>query len=271
MPTLEANLETWNNDYDWSARGDEWSSSWGDAKTQWHGSLYPRIKSFLPAHTILEIAPGFGRWTQFLAENCERLVIVDLSEECIENCKKRFANYKHIEYHINDGKSLAMVEDKSIDFIFSFDSLVHAEIDVIESYIMEFKIKLKENGVAFIHHSNLGSFVGSSNSQQPLLLNKFKGRFFGKKSAPELQRHWRAESVSQDKFSSVCNKNGLSCLVQELVNWGNDPAYLIDCFSTFCNKNAFWHSSNVLFKNENFMQEANFLKTIFQHYNLSKK
>jgi ubiquinone/menaquinone biosynthesis C-methylase UbiE len=271
MPTLEANLAAWNNDHDWVNRGDEWSSSWGDAKNQWHGSLYPRIKSFIPTHTILEIAPGFGRWTQFLAENCERLIIVDLSEECIENCKRRFTHYKHIEYHINDGKSLAMVEDNSLDFIFSFDSLVHAEIDIIELYIKEFTSKLKGNGIGFVHHSNLGSFPDISCFRQSNLLKKLTRRIFPQESTPVLQKHWRAETVSQDKFLKLCNKYDLKCLVQELINWGNDPAYLIDCLSIFCNKTALWNSSNTLFKNENFMQEANFLKTIFQHYNLSKK
>ena len=41
-----------------------------------------------------------------------------------------FASDTHISYHINDGKSLEMVQhDDSTDFVFSFDSLVHAEAD----------------------------------------------------------------------------------------------------------------------------------------------
>jgi len=41
----------------------------------------------------------------------------------------------HIEYFINDGRSLDMLENNSIDFAFSFDSLLHAEIDVMHAYI----------------------------------------------------------------------------------------------------------------------------------------
>src|SRR5439155_24508233 len=40
---------------------------------------------------ILEIAPGFGRWTHYLKDYCENLWIVDRSSECIEACRQRFA------------------------------------------------------------------------------------------------------------------------------------------------------------------------------------
>ena len=66
---------------------------------------------------------------------CERLVIVDLTERCIEDCRERFADSTNIEYHVNDGRSLEMVEDGSIDFAFSFDSLVHVELDVLDAYV----------------------------------------------------------------------------------------------------------------------------------------
>jgi cyclopropane fatty-acyl-phospholipid synthase-like methyltransferase len=39
------------------------------------------------------------------------------------------------------------------DFVFSFDSLVHVESDVIENYLTQLAKKLKPNGIGFIHHS----------------------------------------------------------------------------------------------------------------------
>lgn len=135
MADVDINKKVWNEDYPWPQRGEEWSFSWGGADRQWYITILPRIHSFLPAETILEIAPGFGRWTQYLKEHCMHLIVVDLSEKCIEFCKKRFSQDSHISYHVNDGKSLAMIPDNSIDFAFSFDSLVHAEEDVIQSYL----------------------------------------------------------------------------------------------------------------------------------------
>ena len=86
------------------------------------------------------------------------LAVVDLAEECIKACQQRFASDSHISYFVNDGKSLAMIQDKSIDFVFSFDSLVHAEAEVIEAYLNQLAIKLQPNGIGFIHHSNLGKY-----------------------------------------------------------------------------------------------------------------
>ncbi len=74
----------------------------------------------------------------------------------MSRAKKRFISNDNIEYHINDGKSLEQIQDESIDFAFSFDSLVHAESDVIQAYLEQLGKKLKPDGVGFIHHSNIG-------------------------------------------------------------------------------------------------------------------
>jgi ubiquinone/menaquinone biosynthesis C-methylase UbiE len=156
MPTLDDNKDVWDRTYDWAQAGDEWSSTWGDTETQWYNTILPRIYSMIPARTVLEIAPGFGRWTQFLSAQCERLILVDLSEKCIQACKVRFSAYSHISYYVNDGKSLDFIPDESIDFAFSFDSLVHAEDDVIAAYLNQLFRKLSVQGVGVIHYSNLG-------------------------------------------------------------------------------------------------------------------
>jgi ubiquinone/menaquinone biosynthesis C-methylase UbiE len=126
MPSLDENKALWDKSYDWSRAGEEWSREWGSSYMQWHGTLLPRMRAFLPAASVLEIAPGHGRWTRFLKDFCSRLSIVDLSATCIEACRRRFAGASNISYFVNDGRSLDMVPDGSVDFIFSFDSLVHA-------------------------------------------------------------------------------------------------------------------------------------------------
>ena len=159
MPSLEWNKQAWDSEYDWKKLGgSNWSAAYGNTESQWFGSLYPRIHNFVPAMTILEIAPGAGRWTQFLVHQCERLIAVDYSQDCVNICNERFKAIEHATFHVNDGKSLEMVPDGSIDLVFSFDSLVHVEADVMESYIHELARKLKPNGVGFIHHSNLKSY-----------------------------------------------------------------------------------------------------------------
>jgi len=80
MADVEQNLAVWES-WDWSQQGDEWSASWGGTPALWHGALLPRIHSFVPTGTILEIAPGYGRWTQYLKDLCERLLVVDLARQ----------------------------------------------------------------------------------------------------------------------------------------------------------------------------------------------
>ena len=155
MPDLNWNASIWGSIYSWPDRGEEWSSAWGDSESQWFGSIFPRLHRFLPAQRILEIAPGFGRWTKFLIAECDEFVGIDFSAKCVDACRNRFAATKHARFFDNDGHSLAAAPDDSFDLIFSFDSLVHAEHDVLQSYVPQILRKLSSTGVAFIHHSNL--------------------------------------------------------------------------------------------------------------------
>ena len=103
MPSISENQFIWDYSYEWPEGGNEWSQPWGSAHMQWHGSILPRISAFLPARTIVEIAPGYGRWTVFLKDLCDHLILVDISERCIEECRRRFSNCTHISYFVNDG------------------------------------------------------------------------------------------------------------------------------------------------------------------------
>ena len=119
--------------YDWKEAGEEWSQPWGSSAAQWTGTIFPRIRECLPADTILEIAPGFGRWTHYLKDYCNELWAVDKSSDCIEACRQRFASVSHVRCVLNDGRSLSMIPDASVDFVFSFDSFVHPDRDVVEA------------------------------------------------------------------------------------------------------------------------------------------
>src|SRR3954447_19835934 len=137
MPGVDENRDLWGGTYAWPEAGDEWSASWGGADTQWHASVLPRVQPFLPATTVLEIAPGFGRWTQYLIPLSGRYLGVDLAEAAVQACRERFAGQPAAEFHVNDGRSLAVAADGSVDLAFSFDSLVHVEEDVIGGYLTE--------------------------------------------------------------------------------------------------------------------------------------
>jgi 2-polyprenyl-3-methyl-5-hydroxy-6-metoxy-1,4-benzoquinol methylase len=262
MPTVEENQQTWNTNYEWIRQGEEWSVKWGGSEAQWFGAILPRIHAFVPTDTILEIAPGFGRWTNYLRKYCEHLVAIDLAENCIKACQQRFTSDLHITFYVNDGKSLAMLENKSIDFVFSFDSLVHAEADVIEAYLNQLATKLKINGIGFIHHSNMGIYQQAfsliekiPDELRDLIVNRI---FLG-------PTHWRAASMTAKLFEDYCDNTGLQCISQELVNWGTD-GLLIDCFSLFTPKNSIWSRPNKVIKNSEFMKEAHLIRKLSHVY-----
>ncbi len=267
MPTIEENQQSWDKSYAWEQQGDEWSSSWGGADAQWFGSILPRIQALMSGGTMLEIAPGFGRWTNYLKDTCDRLIVVDLSEKCIKACQERFSTDSHIEYHVNDGKSLAMIPDNSIDFVFSFDSLVHAEADVLATYLAQLATKLKPNGVGFIHHSNLGQY-------QPILSlieqipSEMRAEIVNKILLEPTR--WRAGSMTAKLFADYCDRSDLQCICQELVNWENE-GLLIDSFSLFTPKNSIWARENNIVENLGFMNEAAATKQRSHLYSINSK
>jgi ubiquinone/menaquinone biosynthesis C-methylase UbiE len=266
MPDIDQNLSEWNEPARWEAGGDEWSATWGGVEAQWFGALYPRLHAYLPAATALEIAPGYGRWTQYLKDHCEKLVIVDLSATCIDQCRRRFATAANIEYHVNDGTSLPMIRDRSIDFAFSFDSLVHAELDVIAAYLRELARTLSPNGVAFIHHSNAGEY-----RRRLTLLKRIPHRVRASLNLLNVD-HWRAYSVTAAEVERLSRAAGLACISQELVNWGGRfpvTRFLIDCFSMVTAVHSARSRPNRVLRNHEFMKEAQLIAGVARLYTRS--
>src|SRR5262245_4969886 len=226
MPSVEENRSQWNDKYDWSQAGEEWSEGWGGSDAQWFGTFLPRLHAYLPARTILEFAPGFGRWTQFLANHCDHLIGVDLSERCVAVCRERFSSSPNMSFASNDGRSLEAVEDRSIDLAISLDSLVHADGDVLAAYVNELARKLAPNGVAFIHHSNLGRYAYYKAIRKLPPLDALGRRL----RLVEPRLNWRSFSVTGGRVRRWAVEAGLRFTAQEYVNWGTRRA-LIDCFS----------------------------------------
>jgi SAM-dependent methyltransferase len=237
MPDLNWNRAVWDKAYTWHDQGEEWSSAWGGSEAQWFGAIFPRLHRFLPAGRILEIAPGFGRWTRFLIPACDEFVGVDLSPKCTAACRERFSACKHASFFVNDGQSLEAVAEKNYDLVFSFDSLVHADPAVLAAYIPQILMRLSSVGVAFLHHSNLLEY-----------------------KSPIGNTHGRSASVSADLVASFVGNSGGKILVQEVVNWGGE--HLIDCLTLFTRAANYPAAQTVKLRNPLFMGEAK----IIQHF-----
>ncbi len=234
--------------YAWKDAGEEWSKPWGSSAAQWFGAILPRIQDCLPANTILEIAPGFGRWTNYLRDYCEQLFVVDFAEKCIEACRQRFGSDQRISYYVNDGRSLSMLPDESVDFVFSFDAFVHIGRKGVEAYLSELGRKLKVGGKGFIHHSNLGAYAHSARERLPQSVRKL----LIQTKLLDWEHH-RTPTMAAELFRELCARHGMHCLRQELINWRGRR--LIDCFSLFTRSGGEQVATQVL-RNPNFMREA---------------
>lgn len=257
MPTIEENRRFWNDEFLWGRhRGDIWSKEWGGPEAQWHWCIYPRIRRHLPAGTVLEIGSGMGRWTGYLLGLCERLIGVDISERCVEVCRRRFPDGV---FHQGDGRTLAFLADQSIDFVFSFESLIHTELDDLACYLGELQRVMRPGAFSFIHHSNLAAYGAYFKliSRLPDGLREalqFRGilDFDG----------WRATSVSAGLVRVEAAQAGLTPVAQELLPWGGDR--LIDCFSTLCSGPA--EQAFKLVENPKFVERAREIQRLSRSY-----
>jgi SAM-dependent methyltransferase len=240
MPDIEWNKSTWTQRYDWSRSGEEWSGPWGKSSAEWFSTIMPRIGAVLPASSVLEIGPGFGRWTEFLLRFCNSYCGVDLSDRCINECRRRFNERPNADFFHNDGKSLAQVSRPRFDLIFSFESLVHADLDAMSHYVPQIVRLLAPDGVAFLHHSNMAAFPGVS---------------YGN----------RSENVSAEIIGGLVQENGGRLLVQERLSWGEVP--LSDCFSMFCREDDYRGiKMHDITDHGLFALETKLARDRFQHY-----
>lgn len=243
MPDLEWNTVCWDGSYSWKGGGEEWSEVWGGSEAQWFGSLYPRLHRYLPGDAVLEIAPGFGRWTKFLLPACRAYLGIDLSNECVIACRNAFRNAAHARFLQNDGLTLSGAPDGHFSFVFSFDSLVHVETEVIASYIPQIVRKLTASGVAFLHHSNLAAL------------------------RPDVENpHFRAASVSAEVVAAITRQAGGKILLQERLNWGGGAPHLTDCLTVFARREYPSTAAPIDIDNPRFMIEASIIHDVHARY-----
>jgi SAM-dependent methyltransferase len=252
MPDLELNRMLWTGSFDWSEEGDDWSRWWGDTPAFWAGAIWPRIHAFLPADSILEIGPGYGRWTQYLKDLCRELTVVDLAENCIDHCRHRFADAANIRYQVNDGQSLD-VPAQSIDFVFSFDSLVHAPDRVLAGYLDQLRAILRPTGVAFVHHSNLGAHPLSSRLSHRLP-DRLRSKLAEWGAIPD-EVHWRDETASAARFRNHCLTSDLVCVSQEIIGW-QQGRFPIDVISVVTVPGSPWERPLAFTRNLRIGKEA---------------
>lgn len=148
--------------------------------------------------SVIDLAAGHGRNSNLLKKVANKITIIDIHQENIDFCKKRFAGDNRFEFVVNDGATLKEIADHSVTLIYSWDAMVHFDSDVVRSYIKEFSRVLKPGGRGFCHHSNYDKSPGGWFQYNPHARN----------------------FMTANLFAHYCAKEGLKVLQSQVISWG---------------------------------------------------
>lgn len=136
----------------------------------WHGCpLQPAlggveaglIETFIDPYAgpeVAEIVAGHGRWTEHLLARAAYVTIVDVNQKCLDACAERFADEAaegRLTPMLTRGSTMPSVAGQLADFVWSFDSFVHMDPEVVQGYFGEIARVLRPGGHAVIHHAGL--------------------------------------------------------------------------------------------------------------------
>jgi len=169
----------------------------------------------LDCTNIVELACGHGRHIQKYLKNAKSIFLVDINQENIDFCKKRYSGEEKIKYLVNNGNNFKGIDSNSQTAVFSYDSMVHFELIDIFEYLKESNRILVDGGKILFHHSNAAFSPELSYVQKP---------------------HYR-NFMSADIFAYLALRTGFIVLEQNIFSWGGgeDFAKDIDCLS-LCQK-----------------------------------
>ena len=182
------NRRRWN-EWDWSSRGEEWNES-----AEWKAALVDDVllRVIPEGGTVVEIGPGAGRWSVFLAPRAERLIVVDVAQKALDAVADRLGDARNVEYVLSNGTSLTGVQDGTVDAVWSFDVFVHIRPRDQEGYLAEVARVLRPGGVAAIHHSdgrNRGRVPSREGWRAPMTVTLFAA--VAREHGLEVDRHIR--------------------------------------------------------------------------------
>ncbi|MCJ2053315.1 class I SAM-dependent methyltransferase [Methylobacterium sp. J-070] len=179
MPTKEDNRRVWGREWKWEGDGDEFhqfATEFGQNYDVWKSAL---VKEFIDpffgnATAIAEIGCGHGRWSNYFVGLGKQIFLQDLALECVDYCRKRFGP-DAATYITSDG-DLSAIPDQGVDFIWSFDVLVHVESADVEQYMKEIGRILKVGGTCVLHHADTNSKGHWRSDMTALLMRDFAHR-----------------------------------------------------------------------------------------------
>ena len=96
--------------------------------------------------TVLDIGCGIGRMNRHVAPRVGRLIGLDVSDEMLRIARSRLRDLQNVEFIEGDGRTLAPIDDASIDLIFSHIVFQHLPRRAVIDYCIEARRVLKPGG-----------------------------------------------------------------------------------------------------------------------------
>jgi SAM-dependent methyltransferase len=171
----------------------------------WDTLIWPRIDG-LDFTRVLDLATGHGRNAAKLQQVAGELVLVDINEECLAACRKRFRGDPRFSFARTNGYDLEAVDDEDLTLVYSFDAMVHFDPDVVAAYLPEIRRVLRPGGHAFLHHSNFAERPDGDFRDSP---------------------HWR-NHMSVELFAEMARSAGLEVVRSEVIDWGREDDLVED-------------------------------------------
>ena len=220
------------------------------AKKDWKNIISPRINQS-NLHSVLEISPGGGRFSEIFRHKVRSYIGIDINAPAIEILRtQRFVNASHMQFYTNDGHSMPMVQNNSITFVFSFDSMVHFPPKAVVSYIAEIARVLRPGGTAWLHHGNL-RLCTNEDKCVPLSICHFKwdsklgyyltlwhnrGLYAGNNSCGipgQATKNPQARNAGTTcaSVAAAAETHALEVIQQEQPLWGMPPKHVYDCYT----------------------------------------
>jgi SAM-dependent methyltransferase len=126
---------------------------------------------------------------------------VDIHEENLTFCRRRFGDRPNLEIYKNNGFDFHPVADASLTSIFCYDAMVHFSPDLVASYLKDAARVLRPGGMALFHHSNYAAPL-----DLPYGLN------------PHARNH-----MTELLFREYALKAGLDVVETKAMEWGGEP------------------------------------------------
>jgi SAM-dependent methyltransferase len=155
---------------------------------------------------VLELGCGGGKFSQRLAPLCRSLVCADISKAMIDHTRATLAERgsdANVTYRVLNGVDFEGIPSASVDFIFSYDVLLHVQIQNVFSYLVDARRVLRDGGVFMLHQINLGSDGGMAH---------FLGQYAGgtwRRAFDDPRRRGHIYYTSEDQMRALAHQAGL--------------------------------------------------------------